>query len=46
MTIKTYYTKLSWEAAVAEAKAEGYKFLGYTFQAACFKNLIIIRHYE
>lgn len=46
MTIKTYYSKLSWEAAVNQAKAEGHKLLGYTVQAACFEDLIIVRCYE
>ena len=46
MTIKTYYTKTNFEIAVAQAKAEGHKFLGYTTQAACFVDLIIVRAYE
>lgn len=46
MKIKTYFTKLSWESAVAIAKAEGHIFLGYTTQGACFKDMIIVRAYE
>ena len=45
MTIKTYETKLSWKAAVEQAKAEGHIFLGLTCNAACFKDLIIVRAY-
>lgn len=45
MAIKTYQTKLSWEAAVKQAKADGHIFLGLTDTAACFKDLIIVRAY-
>jgi len=46
MIIKTYETKLSWKAAVEQAKQEGHIFLGLTTEAACFTDLIIIRAYE
>ncbi len=40
MIIKTYYTKLSFKEAV-----EYYKAQGYTWDCACFKNLILVRKY-
>lgn len=46
MEIKRYYTKLSFEQAVELAKHEGHIFLGYTYNAACFKDLILVRCYE
>ena len=46
MKVKTYYTKLSWLAAVKEAKIKGHKFLGLTWDAACFDDLVIIRRYD
>lgn len=46
MTIKYYHTQKSFRAAVAQAKAEGYKFLGYTWDAACFVDLVLVRTYR
>ena len=45
MKIKTYYTKLSFKEAVKYYKAQGYKFLGYTWDCACFENLILVRKF-
>lgn len=45
MIIQRTYTKTAFESAVALAKAEGHKFLGMTWDAACFTDLIIIRVY-
>lgn len=45
MTIKKYYTKLSFKQAVELAKSEGHIFLGYTYSSACFKDLILVRCY-
>lgn len=44
--IKRYYTKMSFEQAVALAKAEGHIFRGYTYDCACFNDLILVRCYE
>lgn len=46
MKIKYYETKLSWKAAVEQAKAEGHRFLGLTWNAACFDDLIIARLFD
>lgn len=46
MTIQRTYTKTAFESAIALAKAEGHIFLGMTWDAACFKDLIILREYE
>ncbi len=46
MKIKRYYTKLSFEQAVELYKREGHKFLGLTWNSACFKDMILIREYD
>lgn len=45
MKIKKYYTQLSFKQAVELYKSQGHKFLGYTWNCACFKDLILIREY-
>lgn len=45
MTTKTYKTEEAFKRAVKRATAEGHVFLGYTWDAACFKDLVIFRHY-
>lgn len=46
MTIKKYYTELSFKQAVDLYKREGHQFLGLTWNVACFKDMILIRDYE
>lgn len=43
MIIKKYYTELSFKQAVDLYKREGHQFLGYTWNCACFKDLILVR---
>lgn len=46
MVIKKYYTKLSFEQAVELYKRENHKFLGLTWDCACFKDIILVRAYD
>ncbi len=46
MEIKKYYTKTSFEQAIELFKREGHKFLGLTWDSACFDDMILIRKYE
>jgi len=45
MEIRKTYTEKAFGQAVALAKAEGYHLLGYTWDYACFNNLLIARYY-
>lgn len=46
MTIKKYYTELSFKQAIELYKREGHKFLGLTWNCACFKDMILVREYD
>lgn len=45
MTTKIYKTKKAFERAVKRAIAEGHVFKGYSWNAAHFEDLIIIRNF-
>lgn len=46
MIIKKYYTELSFKQAVELYKSQGHKFLGLTWDCACFNDLILVREYK
>lgn len=45
MVVRKTYTENAFKQAVALAKAEGHKFLGYTWNFSCFEDLMIERCY-
>lgn len=45
MKIRKTYTPNAFKQAIAQLKAEGHKFLGYTWNYAYFKDIVVERCY-